>query len=50
MTEQIKDLVKRRIRELRKDGGFVVAATHNILSDVPPQNLEAMLEAVRESD
>ena len=49
-TEQIKDLVKRRMGELRKDGGFVVAATHNILSDVPPQNLAAMLEAVRESE
>lgn len=47
--EQIRELVKRRVGELGKGGGFVLAATHNILSDVPPQNLAAMLEAARES-
>jgi uroporphyrinogen decarboxylase len=41
----VKDMVKRRIDELRKGGGFVLAATHNLLPDVPPENIVAMFEA-----
>jgi uroporphyrinogen decarboxylase len=31
-----------------KDGGFVFNTVHNILPDVPPQNIIAMMDAVKE--
>lgn len=47
-TQQVKDEVKRRIEDLAPGGGFVFAAVHNIQPDVPPQNIIAMVEALRE--
>jgi len=44
--EQVKDEVKRRIEDLAPSGGFVFSAVHNIQADVPPANIEAMLEAL----
>ena len=44
----MKEDVKRRIEIFAKDGGFVFAAIHNILADVPPENIIAMLEAAYE--
>lgn len=45
--EQVKEEVKRRIEDLSKDGGFIFAAIHNVQSDVPPENLMAMWEALQ---
>jgi uroporphyrinogen decarboxylase len=45
---EVKDEVKRIIDELAPGGGFVLASVHNITSEVPPQNIVAMAEAVRE--
>lgn len=42
--EQVKDEVKRRIEDLAPGGGFVFNTIHNIQADVPPQNIEAMLD------
>ena len=39
--------VARRIRDLGPGGGYVVASVHNLQPDVPPENLVAMVEAVR---
>ena len=36
------------VGDLAPGGGFVFAAVHNIQADVPPHNVEAMWEAVRE--
>lgn len=36
--------VKKRIKDLGPGGGYVVAAVHNILSDVPPENICKMAE------
>jgi len=47
-TDEVKDEVKRRIDDLAPGGGFVFAAVHNIQSDVPPENIRAMLEAFGE--
>ena len=33
-----------------KDGGFVFNTVHNILPDVPPENIMAMFEAIRDFD
>ena len=46
--QDVKDEVKRKIEILGKDGGYILSADHNILIDVPPQNLEAMFEAAVE--
>ncbi len=43
--QQVKDCVRRQIEALAPGGGFVFNTVHNIQADVPPQNLEAMLEA-----
>ena len=45
---QVKDDVRRRIDILAPGGGFVFNTIHNILPDVPPENIESMFEAVAE--
>jgi uroporphyrinogen decarboxylase len=45
---QVMDDVRRRIDILASGGGFVFNTIHNILPDVPPENIEAMFEAVAE--
>jgi uroporphyrinogen decarboxylase len=46
--EQVKEDVKRNIEALAPGGGFVFATVHNIQAEVPPQNMMAMIEALRE--
>jgi uroporphyrinogen decarboxylase len=46
--QQVKDEVKRRIEDLAPGGGFVFNTVHNIQHDVPPQNVQAMQEALFE--
>lgn len=46
--EEVRNEVRRRVNDLAPGGGFVFAAVHNIQPDVPPQNLLAMIEALRE--
>ena len=46
--QQVKDHVKHNIEIFSKGGGFVFNTVHNILPDVPPQNIVAMFEAVEE--
>jgi uroporphyrinogen decarboxylase len=41
---EITDHVRRRIDILAKDGGFVFNQVHNILADVPPENIIAMFD------
>ncbi len=43
----IRDHVRRQVDILGKDGGFVFQQVHNILANVPPENIVAMFEAVR---
>jgi uroporphyrinogen decarboxylase len=38
--------VKEQVRILSPGGGFVFQQVHNILADVPPENIAAMFEAV----
>jgi uroporphyrinogen decarboxylase len=44
--DEVKNEVMRRIEDLAPSGGFVFNAIHNIQADVPPENIEAMLEAL----
>ncbi len=45
---QIRDEVKRVIDILAPGGGFVLAPSHNIQGDTPPENIVAMFEAALE--
>jgi uroporphyrinogen decarboxylase len=45
---EVKDHVKRRLEILMPGGGFVFNTVHNILPEVPPQNIVAMFEAIEE--
>ncbi len=46
--QQVKAHVRQRLEIFSTGGGFVFTPVHNILSDVPPQNIIAMFEAVEE--
>jgi uroporphyrinogen decarboxylase len=43
---EVKEHVRRQVEILRPGGGFVFQQVHNILANVPPQNIVAMYEAV----
>ena len=44
---QVRDHVRRQVDALSGGGGFVFQQVHNILSNVPPENIVAMFQAVR---
>jgi uroporphyrinogen decarboxylase len=44
--DDVKSHVRKNIEILAPGGGFVFATVQNILSDVPPENVIAMFEAV----
>ncbi|MHC4165973.1 MAG: uroporphyrinogen decarboxylase family protein [Planctomycetota bacterium] len=44
----VKDHVRRNLDILAPGGGFVFCTVHNILPEVPPENIVAMFEAVGE--
>lgn len=46
--EEVREEVKRRIRDLGPGGGYILASVHTIQADVPPQNILAMIEAAKE--
>lgn len=43
--ESIEESVKSTIEAMHQNGGYILAAAHNIQEDVPPQNIVYMLEA-----
>ena len=45
---EVREDVKRRMEIFMKGGGFVWAPIHNIMADIPPQNIEAAMEAAWE--
>jgi uroporphyrinogen decarboxylase len=46
--EALKKHVRERVRILARGGGFVFQQVHNIMANVPPENVVAMFEAARE--
>jgi uroporphyrinogen decarboxylase len=46
--EEVKAHTRRNIEIFSQGGGFVFNTVHNILPDVPPENIVAMFEAVHE--
>jgi uroporphyrinogen decarboxylase len=47
--DEIRRHVKEQMAILKPGGGFVFQQVHNILADVPPENVLAMFEAAREA-
>jgi len=45
---EVKEHTRRNIEILSPGGGFVFNTVHNIMPDVPPQNILAMFEAIDE--
>lgn len=45
--EQVRQHVKQQVEMLAPGGGYVFQQVHNVLADVPPENVVAMFEAVR---
>jgi uroporphyrinogen decarboxylase len=47
--EEIRRHVRKQVAILKPDGGFVFQQVHNVLADVPPENVIAMFDAVQEA-
>jgi uroporphyrinogen decarboxylase len=47
-VEQVRDQVLERLEIFSEGGGYVFNTVHNILPDVPPQNVVAMFDAIKE--
>jgi uroporphyrinogen decarboxylase len=45
---EVKEDVKRRIEIFGKGGGYIFNSIHNVMADVPPENVIAMFEAAYE--
>jgi uroporphyrinogen decarboxylase len=46
--QEVKDHVRHNLEIFSPGGGYVFNSIHNILPDVPPENIMAMFEAVQE--
>ncbi len=46
--EEVREEVRRRIRDLAPGGGYIVCPVHNIQPEVPPENVVAMYDAAYE--
>ena len=47
-VEDVRQEVRKRIKDLAPGGGYIVCPIHNVQGDVPPENLIAMRDAVWE--
>ena len=47
-VQDVKDDVKRRLEIFTPGGGYIFNTVHNIMPDVPPENVVAMFEAIEE--
>ena len=47
--EEVKAHVREQIGILRPGGGFIFQQVHNIMADVPPENIVAMFAAARDA-
>jgi uroporphyrinogen decarboxylase len=46
--EQTKEMVRSTIRTLGKGGGYIIAASQEIMNDVPIANIKVLVETIRE--
>ena len=45
--EEVRSTVRRMMRTIGADGGYIVAPTHAIPRDVPPENIVAFIQVLR---
>jgi uroporphyrinogen decarboxylase len=46
-SEQVRSHVREQVKILAPGGGFVFQQVHDVMANVPPQNIIAMFDAVR---
>lgn len=46
--DEVAEEVKRYIKALAPGGGYIIAPAHNVQSDVPPENLVAVRDTIRD--
>jgi uroporphyrinogen decarboxylase len=46
--EEVRSETHRLIREIGAGGGYILAPSHSILADAPPENVAALIETVQE--
>jgi uroporphyrinogen decarboxylase len=46
-AEEVREEVAGRLSLARRYGGYLIAPAHDMPPDVPPQNVQAMLEVLR---
>jgi uroporphyrinogen decarboxylase len=44
-VDDVRNEVRKIIRDLAPAGGFVLASVHNLQPDIPPESIIAMFEA-----
>ena len=44
--EQVRECVRERFQQFSLGGGYVFQQIHNILAEVPPENITAMFEEI----
>jgi uroporphyrinogen decarboxylase len=47
-TEELEGEIARRIYDLGRNGGYILAPCHNIGHDIPPENVVTLFEKARE--
>ena len=47
-TEELELEIARRVHDLGRDGGYILAPCHNIGHDIPPENVVTLFEKARE--
>jgi uroporphyrinogen decarboxylase len=47
-TEELEQEIARRIYDLGRDGGYILAPCHNIGHDIPPENVVTLFDKARE--
>lgn len=45
---EVADNVRKLVRTFKQESGFVFNQVHNIMGDVPPENIVAMLDTAYE--
>ena len=46
--QTVRDEVRRLMDEVGRDGGFIISPSHDMPSDIPIENMIALIETVRE--
>jgi uroporphyrinogen decarboxylase len=49
-ARDVRDMVRRRIETIGRDGGLILSPTHMLEPEVPVENVLAFFDAVREAE